>query len=456
MKRRFSLSLKLSLSFALAILLSTGLIYYLTTRSITRSFYEYGRTTRQIIGSQLAANLALFYEERGSWINVHELILRPVTIEIGGQFFMGRMAKIGGGISLANEEGMIFTTTESSSLVKRSIEEAGLEVIIPILVDAKQVGTLGLRYTPDPREAAFVAGASHAALIGGGISFVVALTLSIFLVLQILSPLRKLAAATEQVARGELPDDPVKLKSRDEIGHLGESFNQMVANLRRSETLRQMMTADIAHELRTPVSIIQGTLEALLDGVYEPTGETLGPIFEETLHLGRLIDDLRDLALAEAGELRLEKEPVNLESLIRQVTEAAVSSPEEAPTLRFVVEPSVPLVEVDPKRLRQVLANLLSNAMRVTPTDGEIRIEIARAPNAVRFVVTDTGPGISEEDLPHLFERFYRGDPARNRGGGTGLGLAIVKQWVEAHGGVIRAENDPNGGARFSVWLPLA
>ena len=188
----------------------------------------------------------------------------------------------------------------------------------------------------------------------------------------------------------------------------------------------------------------------------EPDSSTIAPIYEETLHLGRLIDDLRDLALAEAGELRLEKEPLDLEELVRQVTEAAVASSDEAPTLTIEAEDDVPLIDGDPKRLRQVLANLLGNALRHTPDDGAIRIGIRPVAGEVELVVEDTGPGIAEEDLPHLFERFYRGDPARNRGGGTGLGLAIVKQWVEAHGGRIQAENVPNGGARFTVRLPLA
>jgi len=248
----------------------------------------------------------------------------------------------------------------------------------------------------------------------------------------------------------------VKLKSRDEIGQLGESFNHMIEGLRRSEEVRQTMTADIAHELRTPVTIIQGTLEALLDGVYEPTSETIAPIYEETLNLGRLIDDLRDLALAEAGELRLEREPVDLGAVIRQVTETAMLSSEGAPAIVIEIDPTIPEVSLDSKRIRQVFVNLLSNALRYTPSDGEVRVELSRRSNGLELSVSDTGIGIAEADLPRLFERFYRGDPARNRTGGSGLGLAIAKQWVEAHGGRISAENCPDGGARFAVWLPMA
>jgi signal transduction histidine kinase len=230
----------------------------------------------------------------------------------------------------------------------------------------------------------------------------------------------------------------------------------MVDNLRRSEKLRETMTADIAHELRTPVTIIQGTLEALLDGIYEPTAQTIAPIYEETLHLGRLIDDLRDLALAEAGELRLSREVTDIGQLVRQVVEAAVPSMDEAPNVEVIAEEGLLSISVDPKRIRQVIANLLSNAIRYTPTSGRIEISIHGAEGEVEVYVSDTGPGISPEDLPRLFERFYRGDPARNRSGGSGLGLAIARRWVEAHGGRIWAENNRTGGARFTFRLPSA
>jgi len=457
MKRRIPLSLKLSLSFAVVILLSVALVYFLTARSITQRFDEYRQKNRELFGLSLASQLGWYYQEFGNWVGVYNLLYREATIRIGDELYTGRVLVVGGRFSLANEEGRIFLTTESGEF-GRELSAGELAAGIPIDVDGERAGTLILGEAGpdlDPRESEFLDSAKQSALIGGGIAIVLALILSVFLILQILSPLKKLTRVTERVAHGDLPN-PVRLRSRDEFGQLGDSFDQMVENLRRSERLRQMMTADIAHEIRTPVTIIQGTLEALLDGVYEPNDETIAPVYEETLHLGRLIDDLRDLALAEAGELRLEKEPVDLEGLVRQVTEAAISAPEEAPDLRIEAEQDVPPVSGDPKRLRQVLANLLSNALRHTPSDGMIRILIRRVGDAIELTFSDTGPGIRPEDMPHLFERFYRGDPARNRGGGTGLGLAIVKQWVEAHGGTIGVENVPGSGARFTVRLPLA
>jgi len=249
--------------------------------------------------------------------------------------------------------------------------------------------------------------------------------------------LRLLSHATERIAQGDL-SHRVTLNARDEFGRLGESFNRMIDNLQRSETIRQTMTADIAHELRTPVTIIQGNLEAILDGIYTPDAETIAPIYEETLHLGRLIDDLRGPALAEAGELHLEKESADLVALVNQVVETVDSSLEYGPTLSVSADPNLPLLFIDPKRIQQVLANMLGNAVRYTTQEGEIRVQVTSYKEAIEVGITDSGPGIEEKDLPHLFERFYRGDWARSRAaGGSGLGLAIAKQWVEAHGGTI-------------------
>ena len=456
MLRRFPLAIKFGLAFTTVILLSVALVYFFTARSITQRFDEYRKQNREVLGKTLSSQLAWYRGSQGTWVGVDRLLFRTVRVEINGQVFEGRSLIFNGEFSLANENGQVFLSTIQEQ-VGKVLSEEEMEEGIPIRVDGKRVGTLLLGDVGpnlDPNEAEFLASAKESALLGGGIAAGIALFLSLLLIAQILSPLRRLTRATERIAHGDLPKE-VKIKSRDEFGQLGGSFNQMIENLRRSETARRTMTADIAHELRTPVTIIQGTLEAILDGVYDPTDATIAPIYEETLHLGRLIDDLRDLALAEAGELRLERGPVDLEGLIRQVTEALVSSPDDAPELIISVEDRLPLIDADQKRLRQVIANLLSNALHYTPPDGKIMIDLRRIDGGVELVFSDTGTGIAEEDLPHLFERFYRGDPARNRVGGSGLGLAIVKQWVEAHGGTIRAENREEGGARFTIRLPL-
>ncbi|MEN6368349.1 MAG: ATP-binding protein [Thermotogota bacterium] len=454
MKRRFPLAFKLGLAFLVTIVFSVALVYFLTERSVTQRFDRYREQQRKEIFTLFSRQLSIYYEQNGSWRGVDRLFYRVVETrrDEDGKVVEKIVAIYNIPLSLANEEGKVFLSTKPD--IGRRLTQAEIDRG-PISVNGVQVGTLLILDFVDPDEAAILASARRSALLGGGIATLLALVLALFLIAQILSPLRTLSAVTEQVARGVLPEK-VRLRTRDEFHGLGESFDRMVDNLRRSEKLRETMTADIAHELRTPVTIIQGTLEAILDGIYEPTAQTIAPIYEETLHLGRLIDDLRDLALAEAGELRLSKEQTDIGQLVRQVVEAAVPSMDDAPNVEVIAEEGLDPIPVDPKRIRQVIANLLSNALRYTPTSGRIEISIHRAEGEVEVYVSDTGPGILPEDLPRLFERFYRGDPARNRSGGSGLGLAIARRWVEAHGGRIWAENNRTGGARFTFRLPTA
>lgn len=456
MNRRFSFALKLGLSFVIVILVSVALVYFLTARAITSRFAEFREQNKQQVARQICGLLCEYRRRTGGWLGIEQLLSSRYTVWINGRLIVRRTSLIGP-FSLADADGKVVVSTEEGK-VGMLLSPQEVASGIPLFDEGKKMGVLLLSEQEsvlDPAEEEFLASAKRSALLGGGIASGIALLLSAFLISQVLSPLRLLSRATERIAHGDLTQR-VTLKARDEFGQLGSSFNRMIDNLRRSETIRQTMTADIAHELRTPVTIIQGNLEAILDGVYQPTPETIAPIYEETLHLGRLIDDLRDLALAEAGELRLNKEPTDLVALVNQVTEMVSSSLEWGPKLHVKVDHSLPKVTLDPKRIRQVVANILSNAVRHTPATGEIWVEISQEGGELELRVTDSGPGIPPEDLPHLFERFYRGDQARSRsGGGSGLGLAIAKQWVEAHGGRIWAENSEQTGARFVVRLPL-
>jgi two-component system sensor histidine kinase BaeS len=458
MNRRFPFALKLGLSFIIVILVSVALVYFLTARSLSADFAEFREQSKKSLARQICCLLAEYRMITGSWVGVDRLLSTQYSVIVEGQLVVRRTSLVGGSFSLANETGRVFISTEQDR-VGTVLSEGEIVDGIPIEGDGNRLGTLllgGIGSVLDPAEEEFLGSVSRSALIGGGIASGIAFLLSALLITQVLSPLRLLSRATERIAHGDLPQR-VTLKARDEFGRLGESFNRMIDNLRRSETIRQTMTADIAHELRTPVTIIQGSLEAILDGVYQPTTETIAPIYEEILHLGGLIDDLRDLALAEAGELRLDKEPTDLVALVEQVTETVRASVEQVPTLHVEADSALLKLSVDPKRIHQVLSNLLSNALRVTSQDGEIRVELSRQGEEVELRVSDSGPGIAATDLPHLFERFYRGDRARSRSaGGSGLGLAIARQWVEAHGGRIWVENCKTGGARFVVRLPAA
>jgi two-component system OmpR family sensor kinase/two-component system sensor histidine kinase BaeS len=259
------------------------------------------------------------------------------------------------------------------------------------------------------------------------------------------------------VAKGDLG---VRVPGRypGELGELAASFNQMTEELARADNLRRNMTADVAHELRTPLSVIQGKIEGVLDGVYPAAPEHLEPILEETKLLAHLVEDLRLLALAEAGQLSLNRESVDVADLLRdsQVNFGPQAS-DRGITLALDLPSELPLAEADRRRVAQVVGNLLTNALRHTSQGGCVTLSAAAVEDAVEVSVSDTGTGISVEDLPYIFERFWRGEKSRSRaGGGSGLGLAIAKQLVEVHGGSITVESVPGDGSVFRFTLPLA
>jgi signal transduction histidine kinase len=298
---------------------------------------------------------------------------------------------------------------------------------------------------------------NRAFLLAAAASGVGALALALLLSRRIVSPVEALTVAAHNMEKGDL-SQRVDVHSSDEIGELGRAFNAMADSLNRQENLRRTMVADVAHELRTPLSNIRGYLEAVRDRVVQPDEKVVDSLYEEAMLLTRLVNDLQELALAEAGQLKLARRPADIRALIEKTLtalrpqlaakgiEAKVSLPEQLPE-----------VEVDPERIGQVLHNLLDNAVHYTPQGGEIAVEAAQGENEIEVRVSDDGPGIPPEHLPYVFERFYRADRARARAtGGAGLGLAIVKQLVQAHGGQVRAESETGKGATFTFTLPLA
>jgi signal transduction histidine kinase len=273
----------------------------------------------------------------------------------------------------------------------------------------------------------------------------------------IAAPLADVMTASEAVARGDLSVRVEPPQQASESFHrLAESFNRMVAELERIDEQRRNLTADVAHELRTPLQIIQGNLEGLLDGVYEPTEEHIGATIEETRLLARLVADLGTLSLAEAGELHLEQGEISVEELLSDVATSFSGQTEAAGLeLQLALEANLPTIRGDLGRLEQVLGNLMANAIRHTD-EGSITLQAETNDEGILLSVIDTGRGIPAADLPHVFDRFWRGDRSRSHAGGagSGLGLAIAKQLVEAHGGRIGAESDAGQGTVFRIWLP--
>jgi two-component system, OmpR family, sensor histidine kinase BaeS len=264
------------------------------------------------------------------------------------------------------------------------------------------------------------------------------------------TPIGDVMEAADRVAGGDY-SARVPVRGSGEVGRLARSFNQMTQRLEANEAQRRSLLADVAHELRTPLSVIRGNVEGMLDGVY-PADEThLGPILEETAVMARLLDDLQTLSTAEAGVLRLHRERVDPAVLAQDAAAAFRARAERAGVrLDWRPEAGVPELDVDPLRIGEVLANLLANAIRHTPRGGSVQVVVEPAPAGVAFVVADTGSGIDPRDLPHVFDRFVKSADS----GGAGLGLAIARSLVEAHGGRISAESAPGRGTIMRFVLP--
>jgi signal transduction histidine kinase len=278
---------------------------------------------------------------------------------------------------------------------------------------------------------------------------------SLLLAHRLVKPVRALNLAAQELAAGastlSLP-----VESNDEIGQLTRTFNEMASALSRHKQLRQQMLADIAHELRTPLSIMQLEVEGLNDLLQSPT-EAAASLRDELNTLNRLVEDLRLLSLIEAGSLNLELNPLDPAAFLQQVVETWQPKA-QAQRVRLAAEvaANLPLIEADRERLRQVFNNLLSNALRHTPAEKSIIVGGRQEAAELLFWVVDGGPGIPAAHLPYIFDRFYQVDPTPDRAkSGGGLGLAITKQWVGLHGGRIWAENELGGGAAFYVALPL-
>jgi signal transduction histidine kinase len=268
-------------------------------------------------------------------------------------------------------------------------------------------------------------------------------------------PLADVMTAADAVATGDLSVRVAEDKP-GEFGQLARSFNRMVEELEQSDQQRRNLTADVAHELRTPLHIIQGNLEGVLDDVYEPTDEHIQATLEEAQQLSRLVEDLRTLSLAEAGQLPLVWEPVDVVELLTDAHTSFSGQAEAADIdLRVEIEDDLSTITGDVGRLDQVLGNLIANAIRHTPAGGSITLKAEPIKDGVRIRVRDTGEGIPADDLPHIFDRFWKGDQSRTRvsGVGSGLGLAIARQLVNAHGGTICVESEVGQGTTFTADL---
>jgi len=452
---------KLGGALLLIVVVSVGLMVYLTNLSTTREFQQYVSRGNMMYTQSLADSLGDLYAREQGW-NTFQETLQSLPLSTSER------------ILVTDSSGVIIADTAREWLGKES-EDVGLSDGTPITVSGQAVGSLyllrsggmgrgrmgGRSFQTIPLmitvEEDFLDQVNDSLWKVGLIAAAVALVIGLILTRQIIRPIRALISGARHLTKGEL-SYRVEVKSRDEIGELANSFNIMASSLERGEQSRQQLTADIAHELRTPLTVIEGTVDGIIDGVFQPDMEHLRSIKEQTSVLTHLISDLRDLSLAESGQLKLNLAPVDMVELVRRmVSNHEINALEKNVRIKLEEVTQIPEIRIDPVRMEQVISNLLTNAIRHTLSGGSITLVIRNDEGGLVISVTDTGEGIVSEDLSHVFERFYRSGSSRSRKeGGTGLGLAIVKQMVEAHGGKVWVESKMGRGSIFSILLPFS
>jgi signal transduction histidine kinase len=430
---------RLAGAFLLVALVAVGTVALPVWRATVAGFRGYvGQQHTIAMGDEFAGQLEGHYANTGSWEGARALLPRRGR---GGQGH--GMGAGGGGVQalLADGDGLVVAATQDEN-VGRALSESELAQARTLSVDGETVGWLVVEtpsgFTLDEAQARFleeVTGSMALAAIGAS---ALALAVSMALAWQLTRPLRQLTDAARRLAEGKLGTRvPIREGGAEEAVELARAFNAMSGALAEGEALRRRMAADIAHELRTPVAVMRARLEGMLDGVIPANTENVALAYDQAIHLARLVDDLRTLTQAEAGQLPLDRRLVSPGELAeRAVTTFEPLAQDAGITLTSKIEVDLLEISVDPDRIRQVLANLLANALRHTSEGGWVRLCVSRVDGMVRFALTNSGQTLTPEQAEHVFERFWRADDSRHRDqGGAGLGLAISRELVNLHGG---------------------
>jgi two-component system OmpR family sensor kinase/two-component system sensor histidine kinase BaeS len=469
-----------TLTFSVVVIVAMAAVGLWINQSTSTEFRKY-ITQREIgtLGSGLQ-ELVEHYEQAGSWQGVESLLGEGVFLndDEKGISFLATSAdglaseekKRVPDVLLADPNGQIvFDGAERRTGKRMDRREQAYAWPITRDDEGDPIGYLLLFYPVTEllgeREQQFLDRLEFLLLISTALAVVSIVVVGAFLNRRLNVPLQHLADAARAVARGNL-DQRVEPAGSVEVAQVSQAFNEMTASLKEAETQRQNLVADVAHELRNPLSVLQGNLWAILNDAYPLEKAEISRLYDETRLLSRLVEDLRELALADAGQLDLNMRPANVAQVIGDTVDTlALAAEAQEINLSAKVSDELAPVQADPDRVAQVLRNLLVNSLRHTPPGGSVTVSALAAAKAVEVAVADTGRGIAAEDLPHVFERFWRADPARTRsevGGeerlahGTGLGLAVAQSLVEAHCGRIWAESTPGEGTVFRFTLPFA
>jgi signal transduction histidine kinase len=443
-----SLWLRLLLAFALVIVVTIGAVFFFINQAAQAEIHRFEERASRMRADRMGMELSRYYFQQESWEGI-----QPYVEQWGSIYGERIVLTDAQGIVVADSEGELLGETYSTGTPGRLLSTPWQTDVIGTLYIIPQpssgVGFTALQILIRTIGLFF--------LWGGLIAVAIGLIMTFFLSRRILAPVKSLTAVAKKLGKGDF-SQRVQIKDRSELGELAETFNSMASDLERAERLQRNMVADVAHELRTPLSNIRGYLEAVRDGVIAPDENTIRSLDEEATLLSRLVNDLQELSLAEAGQLKLVRAGEDIGQLIKQTV--AVIRPQamaKGVSVSVDLPDGLPAVDIDWQRIGQVLRNLLENAVAHTSGGGSVSVTAAREGSWVSVSVTDTGEGIPAEDLANIFERFYRVDQSRTRAtGGSGLGLTIARRLVEAHGGEINARSEPGKGSCFSFTLPVA
>lgn len=446
-----SITFKLVLAFITVSMISTLLVVIFTR-------WRSGEEFRSFIIDQNRPSIVVafsnYYQQHGSWEGLSNAKLTPQQPSEPQPQFDKRPFTV---VDNTTDQVVLAGTGYQTGMV---IPPSNITNGIPIQADNKIVGILLINrpvYRIGSPGSTFLDRFNLQILLGGLTGLGLALLLAIILSRTLTRPILELTSATRVVSEGNLAQQ-VPVRSRDELGQLATSFNHMSADLVRSLNLRRQMTADIAHELRTPISIILGHAEAVHDGVLPASADTFEIIREEAERLEHLVDDLRTLSMADAGELKLVVRPYPPQKLLHDVQKTYNHQAKQKKiTLSTKTAFDLPEIEMDPQRMKEVLSNILDNALRYTPENGHITLSAELLGDSIEMRVKDSGPGVASDELDRIFERFYRTETSRTRDeGGSGLGFAIAKSIVEKHNGRIRAESQPGQGLTVIIRMPIS
>ncbi len=441
---------RLSIAFVFVAVISALAVAVLATSVASNQFQQYVARRDALSQSGLLDSLSAFYAATGSWKGVEQ-----VFAQFGGRG-QGRGRPP---LLLAEANGNIIYD-ERNQRVSTTLSDSERSSALPVDLNGVTVGYLLLgaqgRGVLATNEQDFLDQLQHTLLIAALAAAGLGITIGLAISRTVSRPLAQLARAARAFAAHNW-DQRAQVRGTEEVAEVAFAFNDMADSLQQSEALRRNLMADVAHELRTPLTVLQGNLRAMLDGVYPLERNEIATLYDESRLLNRLVDDLRELALAEAGQLKLNLQLIDLSVLIgTTVANFMPVAAERDLTLDTQIDRALE-VYADPDRAAQVLRNLIANALWHTPPQGNVVIEAQQLDRDWQISVTDSGEGIAPEDLPHVFDRFYRSDESRARhAGGSGLGLAIAKSLVEAMGGQIGVESELGHGSRFWLTLPRA